>query len=76
MNKNLLRYFALLILFSAFSPKAVYSQVNYNEQFNVDAAGWTGAGYYTGASACGGAGGAIRYNLYSGATTVNIFLLL
>jgi hypothetical protein len=48
----------------------VGAQVNYTFNFDANATGWTGDfARFTGATACGGAGGAMRRNLYSGATT-------
>lgn len=43
------------------------AQVNYTQTFDTGISGWTGGsgtGYFTGATACGGAGGAIRDNIY------------
>jgi hypothetical protein len=49
---------------------AATAQVNYSFNFNVNAAGWTGNfSYYSGATACGGSGGAMRRNLYGSVTT-------
>lgn len=46
------------------------AQVTYSFNFDANATGWTGDfGRFTGASSCGGTGGAMRRNLYSGATT-------
>ena len=63
---------------------ATTAQVNYPVQtFPTNTAGWTSGGggggggggswsWYSGASACGGAGGAVRANLFLGATTANL----
>lgn len=40
------------------------AQVNFTENFNASGGGWTGFNWYTGATACGGSGGAQRINLY------------
>jgi hypothetical protein len=46
------------------------AQVTYNENFDASGGGWTGFNWYTGTTACGGSGGAQRYNLYFGPNTV------
>jgi hypothetical protein len=49
---------------------AATAQVNYSFNFDANSTGWTGNfGRFTGTTACGGSGGAMRRNLYSGATT-------
>ena len=49
---------------------AATAQVNYSFNFDANSTGWTGNfGRFTGTTACGGTGGAMRRNLYSGATT-------
>jgi hypothetical protein len=49
------------------------AQISYPTQtFAVNAAGWTGFSYFTGATACGGAGGALRFNVWSSAPTGNL----
>lgn len=59
-----------LIILSVFTGFSSYAQVNYSQNFNTDAGSFTG-GFtrFTGATACGGSGGAMRRNLYSGVTT-------
>ena len=44
------------------------SQVNYTENFDASGGGWTGYNWFTGATACGGSGGAQRYNIYFSGT--------
>ena len=47
-----------------------FGQVNFSQNFDVASTGWTGNfTRFTGTTACGGAGGAMRRNLYSGGTT-------
>jgi hypothetical protein len=49
------------------------AQISYPTQtFAANNAGWTGFSYFTGATACGGAGGALRFNLWSSAPTGNL----
>jgi hypothetical protein len=49
------------------------AQISYpTEAFTANAAGWTGFGHFTGATACGGSGGAIGYNLYDEDTTAAV----
>ena len=45
-------------------PSLSFGQVNYTENFNASGGGWTGFNYFTGATTCGGSGGAQRYNLF------------
>ncbi|MCB9184414.1 MAG: T9SS type A sorting domain-containing protein [Flavobacteriales bacterium] len=46
------------------------AQINYSFNFDANSTGWTGNfSWFTGTTSCGGAGGAMRRNLYSGATT-------
>lgn len=49
------------------------AQVNYSESFDSGANGWTitspSGGYYNNTTACGGSGGALRYNLWSSGHT-------
>ena len=48
------------------------AQASYPLQtFSVNAASWTGFVHYTGATTCGGSGGATRFNVYSSAPTAN-----
>lgn len=57
---------ALAVAFAA----PVSAQVNYSFDFDTDAAGWGGNfSRFTGTSTCGGTGGAMRRNMYSGATS-------
>jgi hypothetical protein len=49
---------------------AASAQVNYSFNFDANSTGWTGNfTRFAGTTACGGSGGAMRRNLYSGATT-------
>ena len=62
-------------LFALTLASAAAAQVTYGPQtFPTNLAGWSGTNWsqYTGTSACGGSGGAVRFNLYSGATTANL----
>jgi hypothetical protein len=55
-----------------FAASAV-AQIAYpTEAFTANAAGWTGFGHFTGATACGGSGGALRYNLYDEDPTASL----
>ncbi|MEO6593832.1 MAG: hypothetical protein ABIP94_03670, partial [Planctomycetota bacterium] len=55
---------------AALLATAVTAQVNYSFNFDANSTGWTGDfARFTGATSCGGTGGAMRRNLYSGATT-------
>ncbi len=64
---------ALCFVFAFHFGSQGLAQVNYSFNFDADALGWTGTfGRFTGATACGGAGGAMRYNLYGSATTANM----
>ena len=46
-----------------------WGQINYSFNFDNNSTGWTGNFLrFTGATACGGTGGAMRRNLYAGAT--------
>jgi hypothetical protein len=70
MKKTLRKYFALFsFLVSISSIGSVWGQVNYSANFDAGAQSWTGFNNFTGATACGGSGGAMRYNLYSFATS-------
>jgi hypothetical protein len=65
-------WLASIVLFlSLFIGQNSFSQVAYSQAFNTNVAGWTGMTHFTGTTACGGSGGAVRFNLYSGATTNN-----
>lgn len=49
---------------------AATAQVNYSFNFDANSTGWTGNfARFTGATACGGTGGAMRRNLYGTVTT-------
>ncbi|MBM3963241.1 MAG: hypothetical protein FJ306_15290, partial [Planctomycetes bacterium] len=49
---------------------AATAQVNYSFNFDANSTGWTGNFLrFTGATACGGTGGAMRRNLYPGTTS-------
>jgi hypothetical protein len=49
-----------------FMAPAANAQVNYSFNFDANSTGWTGNfSRYTGATACGGAGGAMRRNVYT-----------
>jgi len=66
-----LRVFCLTLLAAVFGLQA-QAQVAYGPQaFSTNIASWSGFTYYTGTTACGGSGGAVRKNLYSSVTTAN-----
>ncbi len=47
-----------------------WGQINYSFNFDANSTGWTGNfGLFTGATACGGTGGAMQRNLYSSANS-------
>lgn len=49
------------------------AQVTYTQNFSVNAASWTGDfAHFTGATTCGGAGGAMRANIYNFNTSDNL----
>ena len=53
---------------------AASAQVSYSQDFNASIASWVvsggfSPGWYSGANACGGSGGVLKTNLYSGATS-------
>lgn len=60
---------SLFVFLTVFFSQNSLAQVSYSESFTANAGGWTGFSQFTGATACGGAGGAMRFNLYSFATT-------
>jgi hypothetical protein len=65
MNKFLLSTAALALLSAAAS-----AQISYSFDFNVNSTGWTGNfSRFTGTTTCGAAGGSMRRNLWSSATT-------
>ncbi len=62
------RFSAAIALLTLAGP--AFAQITYSFDFAANATGWTGNYlYYTGATTCSGTGGAVRRNLYSGATT-------
>jgi hypothetical protein len=67
MKNNYL--FILTFLFGML-PNISFGQVNYTQNFDASAAGWTGLSpwatyWYSGGTACGGSGGALRVNIYA-----------
>lgn len=59
-----------LIAFLCFISFQIEGQVVYSENFNINAGSFTGnIVRFTGSTVCGGTGGAMRRNLYNGATT-------
>ena len=71
---NLKKFYFKSCLFLIFSfvglNNVSYSQINYTFNFNANSTGWIGNfARFTGATACGGTGGAMRRNLYASATT-------
>jgi len=64
MKRSLLILPAIGLLAAAAS-----AQVNYSQDFAASSASWTGFSWYSGATACGGSGGAVRKNLYGSVPT-------
>jgi hypothetical protein len=62
--------YLLVFLILVSSTGSAWGQISYSFNFDANSTGWTG-GFtrFTGTTACGGTGGAMRRNLYSGATT-------
>jgi GEVED domain len=67
----LMKFFSLLFV-SLIGFTNSNAQVNTSFAFTTAAAPWTGFTQYTGATACGGVGGAVRANLYSGAPSATL----
>jgi hypothetical protein len=68
MKTNIKIKFLSLLFFLIISQS--YGQINYSFNFDANATGWTGNfSRFTGGTACGGAGGAMRRNMYSTANT-------
>ncbi|RZJ66950.1 MAG: T9SS type A sorting domain-containing protein [Flavobacterium sp.] len=64
--------YLLFFLFFLISGTSV-SQVSYLQNFDAGNGSWTGTfGNVTGATSCGGAGGVMRYNLWSFATSATL----
>jgi hypothetical protein len=57
-------YLLIVTFLLGLLPNLSFGQVTYTENFDASGGGWTGFNWYTGATACGGSGGAQRYNLY------------
>ncbi|RYZ56391.1 MAG: T9SS type A sorting domain-containing protein [Sphingobacteriales bacterium] len=73
MTKKLLLFKnSLLLLVLLLGGFTVSGQISYTQNFTSSAGSWTGANWYSDASACGGSGGAIRYNLYSSLPSTNV----
>ena len=66
LSRKLITAFMLLMTLSA----SVFAQVNYTQNFDVNNGTWTGT-RFTGTTACGGAGGGMRTNLYSSVQSAN-----
>jgi len=66
-------YLLLTILFVSSVAIDSRAQVSYTFNFDANSTGWTGGfARFTGTTACGGAGGAMRVNLYSSVTSANL----
>ncbi|WP_333875650.1 GEVED domain-containing protein [Flavobacterium sp.] len=63
----------VVLLLSLGSIQNGYSQVAFSQNFDANSTGWSGGfSRFTGTTACGGAGGAMRVNLYSSVTTATL----
>src|SRR5690606_21750405 len=62
----------LLLACLILTGQGVLAQVNYTQNFDTNAGSWTGFTRFTGTTACGGAGGAMRVNLYSSGTSTSV----
>ena len=70
---HFLKTFALALVMLVVGIGSSWGQINYSFNFNNNSTDWTGNfTRFTGSTACGGTGGAMRRNLYSGATSGNL----
>ncbi len=69
---NSIGYTFVALLMVLFTTVEAGAQITYSQNFNAGNGGFTGFVTFTGSTACGGAGGGVRTNLYSGNTTGNL----
>ncbi len=73
LTRKLLRRALWLFVVAWMAISETQAQVSYSFNFDANSTGWTGTfARFTDATACGGAGGAMRYNLYSFATSAQL----
>jgi GEVED domain/Secretion system C-terminal sorting domain len=60
---------SLVVFLTVFFGQNSLAQVSYSESFTASAGGWTGFSQFADATACGGGGGAVRFNLWSSSTS-------